>query len=91
MTKELNPEKIGFFDPEYEDNGPAVNTEKNHVLSGYVCVCGLSQRYGANPGGKKAVNSYTAILLRVCSHLAFNKTIENEEVVILISQLICLI
>lgn len=29
MTKELNPEEVGFFDPEYEGNGPVVNAGKN--------------------------------------------------------------
>lgn len=29
MTKKLNLEKVGFFDPEYESNGLVINVEKN--------------------------------------------------------------
>lgn len=29
VTKEMNPEEVGFFDPEYEGSGPVVNAGKN--------------------------------------------------------------
>lgn len=31
LTKELNPEEVGFFDPEYKGTGAVINARKNVV------------------------------------------------------------
>lgn len=36
MTKELDSEEVGFFDPEYEGNGAVANAGKMFSIETYV-------------------------------------------------------